>query len=394
MRAPGLPPASRPSTHPIPTMAINLNDFAQAAEGGGKIRLQADAPDKVKSSSQSLWRRLRGANSEEKTENRAVRAAFLDALKDKYGKAFADSVASQVDVNSPRSLSAKDVRALIQAGERDLQARQENKAREVADHRAALPGLSTETSITGKSAASLVADLDAQNAKLEALQKQDQARLDALPDGPAREGIRDQMNDRAETIEKNNQFIERLYQGEHPTLVQYDMVKERSMLPMAGERKQLDEAYEELITRAQNVDQQAALDAILNQPFAPLSHPPPKVLPPLPGEQPAALDAILNQPFAPLSHPPPKVLPPLPGEKPAALQRNNSVRDMLKNQGAVANNPFKVQDNAVKAGQQADPEALQQDGDAMHQSTGKALGSSPKPQAPAPKPGAKKLGGL
>lgn len=344
-------------------MAINLNDFAQAAESGGKIRLQADAPDKVKSSSQSLWRRLRGANSEEKKENRAVRAAFLEALKEKYGKAFADSVASQVDVNSPRSLSAKDVRALIQAGERDLQVRQENKAREVAAHRAALPGLSTETSITGKSAASLVADLDDQNAKLEALQKQDQARLD-VAEGPAREGIRGQMQDRAETIEKNNQFIERLYQGQHPTLVQYDMVKARSMLPMAGERKQLDEAYEELITRAQNVDQQAALDA------------------------------ILNQPFAPLSHPPPKVLPPLPGEKPAALQRNNSVRDMLKNQGAVANNPFKVQDNAVKAALQAEPEAHQQGGDAMHQSTGKALGSSPKPQAPAPKPGAKKLGGL
>lgn len=53
-------------------MAINIFEFQEAAENGGKICLQAENPDKVSSSSQSLWRRLRGANSKEKDENKGA----------------------------------------------------------------------------------------------------------------------------------------------------------------------------------------------------------------------------------------------------------------------------------------------------------------------------------
>ncbi len=497
-------------------MAININEFEKAAENGGIIRPQAESPDKLRSSSNSLWKRLRGPSSAEKADNQSIRGAFAHALEEKYGKAFVDSISDQLNVKSNRPLSAKTVQALIEAGNKHLQNSPAPPTPKVA------PSESKEVakrSVTGATAKSLTDHLDAQNAQLQRLQERDRAIFDSLPEGAAKVKMRETINDRSADIAQNNRFKDRIEQGEDLTRVQSEMVDKRVLLVTMDEREQLkkevaklDEAakippkrsvtgataksltdhldtqnaqlqqlqkrdmakladlsdgpekvalqgmidernadiaqndwfkgrinqgedlttvqremvdervllvpmddrqklnpkaYEDLNKVASNQpkvddlsaqeegyteDQQQQLNAILNQSFAPLTKPPPTVLPPLPGEQPAlskpppkVLPPLPGEQSA-LSKPPPTTLPPLPSEGPPALERSTSVRDLLKNKGAVANNPFKVQDDALKV---AKPE--NDDKDKHKESTGHAI----SPQKPsAPKPSSHKPGSL
>ncbi len=334
----------------------------------------------MSSSSQGLLRRLRGANSKEEEQNKAVRAALLESLEKKFGKVFAQSVADRVDVNSPRSLDAKTVQELIKAGNESLAARQ---------------GLSKEKSVLHATAESLFDVLDEQTASLNRQQQRDQAKLKGMPEGVEKKGLQAAIERRADTIKQNNQFVERLFQGEHPTAVQHDMMEKKAILMNSDEERQkLRDANADLQKQAEQknaavaIDQQQDLQAYV-QSFPPLKNPPPSVLPPLPGEQPQAnvqsFAPLKNPPpsvlpplpgeqpqanvqsFAPLKNPPPKVLPPLPDEQAAELKRSPSVRDDLNKKGAVSNNAFKLQDDAMKAGK----------------STRNNLPASNKPSAPA-----------
>lgn len=294
---------------------IDLEQFATAAQKSGKIHLSSD--NKVSSSSQGLLRRLRGASSEEKEQNKAVRQALLKSLKAAYGEGFGKAAASMLDGNSPRSLDAKTVQELIKQGKVHLGINEnanrmiletfQRDLRGMLNSKAAAMGI--EQPLSGLNLLQMQADL-----KTAVEQAADGNRR--ILTGPEAEELAAQVVEKA-----------------------------------IGQKMGLDVGQ-------QQQDLQANA-----QSFPPLKKPPPSVLPPLPGEQPQAN----AQSSPPLKTPPPSVLPPLPGEQPATLQRSPSVRDDLSKKGAVSNNPFKIQDEAMKAGK----------------ATRNALPASNKPAAPA-----------
>ncbi|MBK8039385.1 MAG: hypothetical protein IPK22_19965 [Verrucomicrobiaceae bacterium] len=281
---------------------IDLDQFEQAAQKSGKIHISSD--NKVSSSSQSLLRRLRGANSKEKEENQAVRKALLESLEAKFGKGFAEIAAKTLDVDSPRSLDAKKVQELINRG-KNYQELNQTANRIISG--AYSPGSPSF----------------------------DQGNFESMFASKAEEmGFKQPMS------ELNLQKL----QDDIKTAIAREADGDRTMLTEGKVRQLVSQEIQKSIGQnmglevGKSVDQQQQQDV---QAYA--------------------------QSSPPLKTPPPSVLPPMPGEQPAALQRSHSVRDDLNKKGAVSNNPFKVQDDAMKAGKP----------------TRNALPSSNKPGAPA-----------
>ena len=342
-----LPEAKPTHPHRLMPAPIDLAQFEQAAQKSGKIHISSD--NKVSSSSQGLLRRLRGANSKEEEQNKAVRAALLESLEAKFGKDFADSVAGKVDVNSPRSLDAKTVKELIKAGNQNLELKQ-NANRIISN---AFSNQGQIESMFARKAEEMGFNQPLSGQNLQKLQNDITTAIAREADGNRKLLTEQQTGHLAEqeiqkfigqnmgqevgkSIDQQQQDLQAYVQSFPPLKNPPPSV----LPPLPGEQPQA------------NV-----------QSFAPLKNPPPSVLPPLPGEQPQAN----VQSFAPLKNPPPKVLPPLPDEQAAELKRSPSVRDDLNKKGAVSNNAFKLQDDAMKAGK----------------STRNNLPASNKPSAPA-----------
>jgi hypothetical protein len=279
---------------------IDLEQFEQAAQKSGKIHISSD--NKVSSSSQSLLRRLRGANSKEKEENQAVRAALLESLEAKFGKAFADAVAGKVNVNSPRSLDAKKVQELINRG-KDYQGVNQTANRIISA--AYSPSSSTYQDTFDSMFASKAAEM----------------------------GFKQPMSDL--NLQKLHEDIK--------TAISRETDGDRTMLTEDKVKQLMTQEIQKFIGQNMGLEVGKSVD-----------------------QQQQDVQAYV-QSFPPLKKPPPSVLPPLPDEQSSSLKRSHSVRDDLNKKGAVSNNPFKVQDDAMKAGKP----------------TRNALPSSNKPGAPA-----------
>jgi len=304
-----------------------------------------------------------------------VRAALLESLEAKFGKDFADSVAGKVDVNSPRSLDAKTVKELIKAGNQNLELKQNanriisnafsNQAQIESMFARKAEEMGFKQPLSGQNLQKLQNDITTAiareadgNRKL--LTEQQTAHL---AEQEIQKFIGQNMGlEVGESIDQQQQDLQAYVQSFPPLKNPPPFV----LPPLPGEQPQANvQSFAPLKNPPPKVlpplpGEQPQANV---QSFAPLKNPPPSVLPPLPGEQPQAN----VHSFAPLKNPPPKVLPPLPDEQAAELKRSPSVRDDLNKKGAVSNNAFKLQDDAMKAGK----------------STRNNLPASNKPSAPA-----------
>ncbi|SKB05165.1 hypothetical protein SAMN02745166_04191 [Prosthecobacter debontii] len=101
---------------------------------------------------------------------------------------------------------------------------------------------SDQKSATGQSAQDLIDYIDNQQSRMQSRQTSDLARLGGMGEGPARDTLAQVVKDRAAVMDQNEDYKNRLDQGEHPGSVQQDMVQKNAYLAQPDDKARLQAA--------------------------------------------------------------------------------------------------------------------------------------------------------